>query len=124
MYCMIHIQNPVYYHKLRHIQGYLRPIHTIFNHVVAYLEPCVTLRYSDHCHIQHPGILRTQDIYIFTTVVCLHIENPAIFRTVLYSKYCVLEAYSGIFNNDIYNMNFFFYFNLTYFSTKFKTFIF
>ena len=49
MYCMMYIQNPVYYRKFRYIQ--------------AYLEPCVTLVYSDLYHIQNPGIFRTQDIF-------------------------------------------------------------
>ena len=34
-----------------------------FSHIVAYLEPCVTLAYSEPCHIQNPGIFRTQDIF-------------------------------------------------------------
>ena len=34
----------------------------IFSHIVAYLEPCETLTYSEPCHIQHPGIFKTQDI--------------------------------------------------------------
>ena len=46
---MLHIQNPVYYRRFRHIK--------------AYLEPCVTLAYSEPCHIQTPGIFRTQDIF-------------------------------------------------------------
>ena len=35
----------------------------IFSHIVAYLKFCVTLAYSEPCHIQKPGIFRTQDIF-------------------------------------------------------------
>ena len=35
----------------------------IFSHIVAYLEPCLTLAYSDPYHIQNPSIFRTQDIF-------------------------------------------------------------
>ena len=31
----------------------------IFRHIVAYLESCVTLAYSEHYHIQNPGIFTT-----------------------------------------------------------------
>ena len=49
---MIHIQNPVYYRKFRHIHAYSR-------HIKTYLEPCVALAYSEPCQIQNPGIYRT-----------------------------------------------------------------
>ena len=45
----------------RHIQPYCR---VILNHVVSYLQPCVTLAYSEPGHIQNPGIFRTQDIFV------------------------------------------------------------
>ena len=35
----------------------------IFSHVVAYLDSCVTLEYSEPCYIQNPGIFRPS-IYI------------------------------------------------------------
>ena len=47
---MMHIQNPVYYRKFRHIQAYSGPIKT-FSHIVAYLEPCVTGAYSESWYI-------------------------------------------------------------------------
>ena len=59
IYFMIHIQNPVYYRKFRHIQTCSRPLKDIFSHIVAYLEPCVTLAYSEPCHIQNSGVFRT-----------------------------------------------------------------
>ena len=74
MYCMIHIQDPIYYPKLKHVH--------IFNHIVAYLEPCVTLVYLEPCHIQNPGIFRTQDIL------------RSLSRHILaYSERCVMLAY-------------------------------
>ena len=29
---------------------------------MAYLEPCLTFAYSELCHIQNPGIFRTQSV--------------------------------------------------------------
>ena len=67
-----------------------------FSHIVAYLEPCVTLAYSEPCHIQNPGIFRTQDIFrtlsrhiLAYSECCVtlaywvpwHIQNVGIFRT-------------------------------------------
>ena len=77
----------------------------IISHIVAYLEPCVTLAYSDTCHIQNPGIFRTQDKFrtllrhILTYSECYitlaysepcHIQNFTIFR---FLAYCGPEAY-------------------------------
>ena len=119
----------------------------IFSPIVAYLEPCVTLTYSEPCHIQNSSIFRTQDIFrtqsrhilayseCYVTLACwepCHIQNFAIFRILAhvgpkaYSESCLykhIQAYSGIFSNDSYNnINFLFFylFNLTYFSTKLK----
>ena len=67
---MIHNQNPVYYRKLKTYSGIFKTysgIFTsysdIFSHIVAYLETCVPLAYSEPCHIQNHGIFRTQDIF-------------------------------------------------------------
>ena len=51
-------------------------------HIVAYWEPCVTLAYSEPCHIQNPGIFRAQDI--FRTLSS---------QILAYSKRCVTLAY-------------------------------
>ena len=81
---MIHIQNPVYYRKFRHIQAYLPPVQ----------------RYSGKLwHIYNPLQL-------------LHIENPAIFRTWAYlgPSHIQNPVYIGtdLSNNDSYNnINFF-----------------
>ena len=103
-------------------------------------------------HIQNPAIFRIlvylrskiyselwQDIFwhIQNTVQRSHIENPAIFRTFpypdrslaylrpnVYSESCLLrliQAYSGIFNNDSYNnINFRFFTLILHFLTKFE----
>ena len=95
MYCMRYIQNPVYYHKFRHIKPYCG----IFG----------IMRYScifRTCHIQNPGIFRTWDIFrtlqrhtLAYSERCVtlaywqpcHIQNFAIFRILAYLG---LEAYS------------------------------
>ena len=81
MYCMRHIQNPVYYRIFRHIQTYSWHL-DISNHIASYLEPCITLAYPELCHIQNPGIFRTRDIF------------QALPRHVLpYSQRCVTLTY-------------------------------
>ena len=146
MYCMIHSQNLFYYLKFRHVQAYQHPIKTylamlwhiqdpvsllhfqnpVIFRILAYLEHTI---HSEHC----------QSIFwhIQNTVQHCHIENSVIFRTLPFSEFwhilnarhihsesCLyrhIQAYSGIFNNDSLNtINFLFYFNLVYFSTKFK----
>ena len=62
MYCIIHIQNPAYYCKFRY-SGIFTSDSDLFSHIVAYLKPCVTFVYSKSCHIQNPGIFRTQVIF-------------------------------------------------------------
>ena len=49
---MIHIQKPINYRKFRHIQVYSRCIkmYSAILHLKPYLEPCVTLAYSERCH--------------------------------------------------------------------------
>ena len=112
MYCMILVQNPVYYRKFRHIQAYM-----LFSYIVTYLEPCVTLAYSEPCHIQNPGIYRAQDIFsslsrhilaysehcvtrilrILSYSEFSHIKNFGIFRIPGTSKSCLFrhdQAYS------------------------------
>ena len=113
---------------------------------MVHWEPCVTLAYSETCHIQNPGIFITQDIfrtlsrYILVYSECCvtlaywepcYIQNFAIFRILAYLNprhvqnpvyYRHIQAYSGIFNNGSYNnANFlFFHFDLSYFSRTFK----
>ena len=53
----------------------------IFSHIVAYLEPCVTLAYSEPCHFQNPGIFRIQNIL------------KTLSRHMAYSERCVTLAY-------------------------------
>ena len=86
-------------------------------HIVAYWEPCVTLAYSEPCHIQNPGIYRAQDIFsslsrhilaysehcvtrilrILSYSEFSHIKNFGIFRIPGTSKSCLFrhdQAYS------------------------------
>ena len=115
---------------LSNIQTYSRIFMSyseIFRHFVAYLELCVTLEYSDPCHIQNPGIFRTQGIFRTLSRHTLayserfvrlaywepcHIQNFGIFRILAYlgpeaySESCLfshIQVYSDIFNNDSYN---------------------
>ena len=82
---MIHIQNPVYYRKFRHIQTYSRPFQT-FSYSVAYLEPCVTLTYSKPYHFQNPNIFRTQDKF---RTLSRHIQTyPERCVTLEYREHC------------------------------------
>ena len=54
----------------------------IFSHIVVYLEPYVSLAYSEPSHIQNPGIFRTQDIF-----------RTRLRRILAYSERCVTLAY-------------------------------
>ena len=110
---------------------------------MTYLEPCVTLVDSEPCHVQNPGIFRTQDIFRtlsrhFLTysehVYCSYIQNPTIFKILAYLAYLGPEAYSesslfrytqvysDIFNNDTYDdfKFLFFHLNFTYFHSHKK----
>ena len=112
------------------------PYSDIFRHIVAYLEPCVTLAYSEHSHILilahlepkiypelcqsisgtsktlcNARILRTLTYFNFTIFRIL-----GIFRPNAYSKSCLfrhIQAYS--ITIIIITLNFFFYLNLIYF---------
>ena len=96
IYCMIRIQYPAIFTSCS----------DIFNHIVAYLEPCVIRAYSEPCHVQNPGIFRTQDIcrilsrhILGYSVDCptfafwkpCHIQNIAILRILAFLG---LQAYS------------------------------
>ena len=115
--CMIHIQNPVYYCKFRHVQAYSR----LLRHIQPYCgifktlrNSCIfrTLPYSETWHIQNTryihnslklcsGIFRTLcNARILTPC---HVQNFAIFRILAYlgpeaySEYCLfkhIQAYS------------------------------
>ena len=53
-----------------------------FSHIVAYLESCATFAYLEPCHIQNPGIFKTQNIF---RTLSRHI--------LVYSERCVTLAY-------------------------------
>ena len=66
------------------IKGYFRLIQ-------AYSEPCVTLTYSQPCHILSPGIFRDGETSKTCETLTRIAQNPAITRTV-YSG--IIEPYS------------------------------
>ena len=49
--------------QIQRYSGIITPYSDIFSHLVAYLEPCVSLAYSEPCYIQNSDIFRTQDIF-------------------------------------------------------------
>ena len=82
--------------KIQTYSGIFTSYWDIFSHIVTYLEPWKTLAYSEPCHIQNPGIFRTQNIFrtlsrnILTYAECCvtlaywepcHIQNFGIFGT-------------------------------------------
>ena len=104
-----HLQKPVCYWKLRHINVLFR---RIYSHIVAHLEPCVNIAYSEPCNIQKPIKFRTriysklcQWIFWHTqkAVQHLHIESFTIFRTSrylertkAYSEPCQISKMEGL----------------------------
>ena len=126
--------------KIQTYSGIFTFYSDIFSHPVRYLEPCLTLGYSEPCHIQNPGIFRTLSRYILAYLECCvtlaywepcHIQDFVIFRIWAYlgpqayseSSFRDIQAYSDIFNSSYNNINFFFY--RAYFLTKFnKVFVF
>ena len=90
--------------------GIITSYSDIFSHIVAYLEPCVALEYSEPCHIQNPGIFRIHDMFknsvkaysgIFR-MLC----NTRMLRTLSYSEHCRIQNF-GIFKTwDIFRVLF------------------
>ena len=67
-------------------------IHILFSHIVAYLEPRVSLWYSEPCHIQNPGIFRTQDV--FRTLSRHILEYLKHCLTLTYWEHCDIQSIS------------------------------
>ena len=103
--------DPCLLSEIQTYSGIFTSYSDIFSHIVAFLEAYVTPAYSEHCHIENPGIFRTQ--YIFRTLSrhrlvyserCVTlaywepcpIQNPAIFRILAYLR---PEVYLGIFRH-------------------------
>ena len=105
----------------------------IFSYIMVYSEHCITLKYSEPCHIQNSGIYSTRDILrslsrhiMAYSERCVtleysepcHIQIFGIFRILAYLRpdaysefrlFRHIHAYSGMFNNDSYNnINFLF----------------
>ena len=81
----------VYSHILRHFKG-------IFRLIQAYSAPCVTITYSQPCHILHPTIFRTRGLFKALWNVDQAYSEPC--HTVLfshihaYSEPCAMLAYA------------------------------
>ena len=124
---MIHIQNPVYYRKFRHIQAYSRPAQTYSPINCGILNFCVTFAYSEPYHILKPGIFRTRDIlrtllrYILTFSAR---QNARILKTLSYLElYYHIQNFGAFRTQGIFRILLsclYWHFNLTYFSTKFQ----
>ena len=76
----------------------------IFSHIAAYLEPCLTLAYSDPSHIQNPSIFRTQDIF------------RALSRHILAERCVTLTFWEIQYMIVIIRLTFFFDFNFILFN--------
>ena len=99
MYCIRHIQNPAIFRTLLIIvnsdifPGTLFTSYLdIFRYVVAYLEPCVALAYSEPEHIQNTYLEPYFD------PCAAYLEPKILFRTLSrhilgYSERCVTLAY-------------------------------
>ena len=126
----MHIQNPVYYRKFRHIQAYLRPVQRYSGKLWHIYNPLQLL------HIQNPAIFRMQaylepKIYAnFCQGIFWHIQNARILRTLPYSElghiqdrviFRILFIQAQIYSIMIVIITLtFFHFDHTFFSTKFK----
>ena len=127
MYCMIHIQNTVYYRIFKHIHVLLRRIQSYCGIFRTNCNSCIfrSLTYSESWHLYnlryisnsmkaYSGTFRTLcNVPTLRTLPyseLYHIQNFGIFRPEAYSEFCSyrhIQAYSGIFNNDSYNNIFF-----------------
>ena len=88
----------------------------VFSRIVAYIEPCKTLAHSEPCHIQNPGIYRTQDIL---RILSKHILAYGILRILSYSELCLIQnpVCLGIFRHIQANSIMIFIITLTFFFT-------
>ena len=102
--------------KIQTYSGIFTPCSDIFSHIAAYLKPFVILAYSEHFHIQNPGIFRTQDMFrtlsrhiLAYSVGCVtlafwktcFIQNFAIFRisALRNSRHIQNPVYLGTFRH-------------------------
>ena len=66
----------------------------MFRLLQAYSAPCVTLAYSQPCHIVSPGIFRTGRLSKPCEKFTRHIQNPAMGITQPYSEPYATFAYA------------------------------
>ena len=67
-----HIQHSAFSGIFRHIQSHS----ALLRHIHAHSAPCVTLAYSQHCHILSVGIFRTAGLLKPCETLTRHIQNP------------------------------------------------
>ena len=110
--------------KIQAYSGIFTSYSDIFSHIVAYLDPCVILAYSEPCYIQDRGIFTTQDTLAFWKT-CF-IQHFAIIRILALrnSRHIQNPVYLGTFRHIqtysiMITLTFFLHF-FSYFSKGFK----
>ena len=78
--------------KIQAYSGIFTSYSDIFSHIVAYLDPCVILAYSEPCYIQDPGIFTTQDI--IRTMSRHILENSVGSVTLAFWKTCFIQHFA------------------------------
>ena len=142
MCCIRHLQDPVYYRKLRH-SGIFTPYSDIYSVFRTLCNSCIfrSLPYSEYWHIE-PKIY-SKSRHLLAYVCCLllaywkpcHILNFCLFRIMAYlgseaySEACLfryIQVYLGIFNSDSYDKTNFLFFTLFLhsFQQNFQTYVF
>ena len=102
MYCMIHIQNFVYYCKIRHVQPYSRLLRHIQPYCGTFKTLYTTLAYSESWHIQNPKYIQNSvKVYsgIFRTLCNDPCQNFGICRARGIFRILLIQVQSGIFSN-------------------------
>ena len=87
---------PCLFLQIQTYSGIFMSYSNIFSHIVAYSEPCITLAYSETCHIQNSGIFRTQDI--FRTLSAHIVAYSEHCRTLTYAEPCHIQNLGNIQN--------------------------
>ena len=124
MYCMIHSQNPVCYHKfrhalVRHIQPHCDIFRTLCNSCIFRTMPyseswdIQNLRYIQNSVKAYSGIFRKMCISCILRALpyseLCHIQTFATFRTPGIFRILFIQTHSGIFHNNSFNtINFLF----------------
>ena len=76
-----------------------RHIHILFSHIAAYLEPCITLAYSEPSHIRNPCVFRSKNI---SRTLC----NARILRTLPYLELRYIQNFGMFRTRGIFRILF------------------